>query len=259
MSAEMVYKKIFFQGREFAPPGSPVIRILPNTPLLTVALVLLMIGSVRAQAPTCAARYSPGTQQQRLQTGLLDGRAGPIKVVNNTETAAIISLYHPDAPKQIFKYWYAEAGQSYLLGTDNYSGDWGIQIDEGPICFVGRVATWDGRMFTTFPSRLFIADSSSLADATATADAIVRRGQAVPTSLPPQAAPAPETYEAIATRQISVGEARNGLISLLRAADLYRASGRSKEEQRVRDRINQIRNTAKAFVPEPSASKTVSN
>ncbi|XGV99160.1 MAG: hypothetical protein ACAF41_09510 [Leptolyngbya sp. BL-A-14] len=245
----MIYKKNFLQGREFAPPGS-LIRILPPTSLLTVAFVLLTTYLASAQVPTCVARYSPGTQQQRLQAGLLDGRVGQIKVVNNTETAAIISLYHPDAPKQVFKYWYAEPGQSYLLGIDNYSGDWGIQIDEGPICFVGRVATWDGRMFTTFPSRLFIADSSSPPNAT------VSRGQTGATSLQPQAAPAPETYEAIATRQISVGEARSGLISLLRAADLYRASGRSKEEQRVRDRINQIRSTAKAAVPEPSSPKT---
>jgi hypothetical protein len=170
---------------------------------------------------------------------LLDGRLGPIKVVNNTETATIISLYHPDAPKRVFKYWYAEPGQSYLLSVDNYSSDWGIQVDEGPICFVGRVASWDGHTFTTFPSRLFIADAPPTASA-----AITRSQTTLAVATPPPQSP--ETYEAIATKQITKGEARSGLISLLRAADLYRASGRVKEEERVRDHIKQIRDTAKA-------------
>lgn len=208
-----------------------------------MAIVLVPGQQARAQTPTCGSSYSPGTAQQRTQAGLLDGKIGPIKLVNNTETATIISLYHPDAPKRIFKYWYAEPGQSYLLGTDNYSSDWGIQVDEGPICFVGRVATWDGRTFTTFPSRLYIADSPPIE---VSAAAPVTRGQAV---TPSPSLQTPETYEAIATKQIATGEARNGLISLLRAADIYRANGRAKEEQRVRDRIKEIRNTNNASVP----------
>lgn len=183
---------------------------------------------LRAQAQ-CAAVYEPGIQPERIATGLFDGRVGPLKVINNTENATLISLYHPDAPKRVFKYWYAEPGGSYLLGTDSYSSDWGIQVDEGPICIVGRVASWDGSTFTTFPSRLFITEETPSMKGT------VSRSQ-----LPPSL-PSPADYEAIARKQLAEGDIRGSLISLLRAADLYKASGQIAAEKRVRDRINQIR------------------
>lgn len=201
------------------------------TVVLLPAVLLSFAGTpLRAQAQ-CTAAYEPGTQSQRISDGLFDGRVGPVKVVNNTENATVISLYHPDAPKRVFKYWYAEPGKSYLLGTDNYSSDWGIQMDDGPICIVGRVASWDGATFTTFPSRLFIADAPPIAGTVRSQPAI---------ALTPLPQP-PTAYEAIALKQLTEGEVRGGLISLLRAADLYRANGQTKEEQRVRDRIKQIR------------------
>ena len=205
-----------------------VIRsLLPAT-----ILVMLATAPLRAQAQ-CTASYEPGAQPQRITTGLFDGRVGSIKVINNTENATLISLYHPDAPKRVFKYWYAEPGESYLLGTDNYSSDWGIQVDEGPICIVGRVASWDGSTFTTFPSRLFITE------ATPSIKGTVSRSQ-LPVALQPSPQ-LPADYEAIARKQLAEGEIRGSLLSLLRAADLYKASGQIVEEKRVRDRINQIR------------------
>ncbi|MBW4580817.1 MAG: hypothetical protein KME42_14720 [Tildeniella nuda ZEHNDER 1965/U140] len=247
----MIDQKTFLQAGCLLQSCSPVAKILTVTlrRLLTIAvftpatIVLFTAHPLSAQAQSCATSYEPGALSQRTKSGLLDSRIGPIKVINNTETATVISLYHPDAPKRIFKYWYAEPGKSYLLGADNYTSDWGIQVDEGPICVVGRVASWDGRVFTTFPSRLFIADAPTAAELS------VSRSQTL-VSTPPLPQP-PETYEAIASRQIIQGDARNGLISLLRAADLYRASGRGKEEQRVRDRIQEIGNTGKASVSKP--------
>ncbi len=235
----MTDKKHFLQTSCPQQQIHPRVKILTFVCLPTTALVILTTYQTLAQAQSCTPSYEPGTVQQRTKSGLLDSRVGPIKVVNNTETATIISLYHPDAPKRVFKYWYAEPGQSYLLGTDNYSSDWGIQVDEGPICIVGRVASWNGQMFTTFPSRLFIADLPQTANA-----AVSRNQTMLAVATPPTQSP--ETYEAIASKQITQGEARSGLISLLRAADLYRASGRLKEEERVRDRIKQIRNPSKA-------------
>lgn len=235
-------------------PCLPIAKMLTLTvfsaiAVPTAAIVLLAVDRAGAQtSPTCESSYNPGTAQQRTKAGLLDGRVGPIKLVNNTATATIISLYHPDAPKRVFKYWFAEPGQSYLLGTDNYSSDWGIQVDEGPICLIGRVSTWDGRTFTTFPSRLYIADVPL------TAPAPITRGQA-PAQTPSPALQTPEAYETIATKQIAKGEARDGLISLLRAADLYRANGRVKEEQRVRDRIKAIRNTDNASAPDSTLKR----
>ncbi|PSB24592.1 hypothetical protein [Stenomitos frigidus] len=217
----------------------PAAKMLTSAFLSTTALLLLSVYQPSAQAQNCASSYEPGTLQQRTKSGLLDSRIGPIKIVNNTQTATIVSLYHPDAPKRIFKYWYAEPGKSYLLGTDSYSSDWGIQVDEGPICLVGRVASWDGHIFTTFPSRLFIVDAP-----VAVEPAVTRSQTSRALTLPPLQPP--EAYEAIATKQITQGDARTGLISLLRAADLYRVSGRLKEEQRVRDRIKQIRDGGKA-------------
>ena len=207
---------------------SNIIRTL----LPAAVLVMLTTVPLRAQAQ-CTTAYEPGAQPQRITTGLFDGRVGRIKVINNTENATLISLYHPDAPKRVFKYWYAEPGESYLLGTDNYSSDWGIQVDEGPICIVGRVASWDGSTFITFPSRLFITA------ATPSIKGTVSRSQ-----LPVALAPSPQLpadYEAIARKQLAEGEVRGSLISLLRAADLYKANGQIAEEKRVRDRINQIR------------------
>ena len=243
----MIANKNFLQADCFLQPHRPVAKILTATVLkiLTIAalapaaVILLTAPQLSAQTPTCAALYEPGAPLQRSQSGLFDGRVGPIKVTNNTETATVISLYHPDAPKRIFKYWYAEPGQSYLLGADNYSSDWGIQVDEGPICFVGRVASWDGRMFTTFPSRLFITDAPPV-----TRSGVSKSQPAM--ALTPLLPQPPETYEAIAAKQITHGDARSGLISLLRAADLYRVSGRAKEEQRVRDRIKQLCEPSKA-------------
>ena len=244
----MIANKNFLQVNGHLQSHRPATKLLPMivAKLLTVTFLTPTVitltahqlhaqthAQTHAQAPTCAASYEPGAPLHRSQSGLFDGRIGPIKVTNNTETAAVISLYHPDAPKRIFKYWYAEPGQSYFLGTDSYSSDWGIQMDEGPICLVGRVASWDGKMFTTFPSRLFITDAP-----TATRSATSKSQTAV--ALTPPLPQPPETYEAIASKQITHGETRNGLISLLRAADLYRASGRAKEERRVRDRIKQL-------------------
>ncbi|MBW4472845.1 MAG: hypothetical protein KME45_21085 [Stenomitos rutilans HA7619-LM2] len=249
----MIDKQNFLQASCLLQERLPVAKILTLTVLSalvpTASIVLVSVDQASAQTPTCNSSYSPGTIQQRTKVGLLDSRVGPIKLVNNTATATIISLYHPDAPKRIFKYWYAEPGQSYLLGTDSYSSDWGIQVDEGPICIVGRVATWDGHTFTTFPSRLYIADVPSTAETSLTVDAPMTQGQPMVQSAPLQT---PETYEAIATKQIAKGEIRSGLISLLRAADLYRTSGHLKEERRVRDRIQAIRNTDNTSVSNTS-------
>ena len=238
-NAKMIDKKDFpSAGCSFQPSSVVKIFTLFQTNnvrrilLPSTVLVMLATAPLRAQAQ-CTASYEPGAQPQRIATGLFDGRVGPIKVINNTENATIISLYHPDAPKQVFKYWYAEPGKSYLLGTDHYSSDWGIQVDEGPICIVGRVASWDGSTFTTFPSRLFITEALPSIWGTVT------RSQ-LPVMLPssPQF---PADYEAIARKQLAEGEIRGSLLSLLRAADLYKASGQIAEERRVRDRINQLR------------------
>ncbi|MBW4693076.1 MAG: hypothetical protein KME27_15085 [Lyngbya sp. HA4199-MV5] len=250
----MTYQQNFLQANGLLLQCLPVAKILTLTVFSTIAVpaaAIVLLAADRAGAQTsraCESLYNPGTAQQRTKAGLLDGRVGPIKLVNNTATATIISLYHPEAPKRVFKYWFAEPGQSYLLGTDNYSSDWGIQVDEGPICLVGRVSTWDGQTFTTFPSRLYIADFPL------TAAAPVTRGQA-PAQAPSPALQTPETYETIATKQIATGEARDGLISLLRAADLYRANGRVKEEQRVRDRIQAIRKTDSASTPDSTLKR----
>ena len=236
----MIANKSFLQVNGHLPLHRPRAKILTATvaqlltvTLLTPTVIALTTYQLSAQTPMCASSYEPGIPLQRSQSGLFDGRIGPIKITNNTETAAVISLYHPDAPKRIFKYWYAEPGRSYLLGTDNYSSDWGIQMDEGPICIVGHVASWDGKMFTTFPSRLFITDAPPASRSVAS------RSQ-TSAALTPPLPPPPETYEAIASKQITHGDTRKGLISLLRAADLYRASGRAQEERRVRDRIKQL-------------------
>ncbi len=208
----------------------PAVQVLRMASAVAVGLALLGVVQPQAQAQSCTSTYEPGSLQQRQRSGLWDGRIGPIRVVNNTENAIVVSLYHPNAPDRVFKYWYAEPGQRFLLSNDNYSSDWGIQIDEGPICYVGRVSSWDSRMFTTFPSRLFITDSP----ARSRLSAVKSQAVAVPLAI---GSPRPETYEAIAAKQIKQGQQRNGLVSLLRAADLYRASGRTQDEQRVRDRI----------------------
>jgi hypothetical protein len=242
----MIANKNFLQVNRHLQSHCPVAKRLTVSvaQILTVTffaptVITLTAHQLNAQTITCASSYEPGAPLQRSQSGLFDGRIGPIKVTNNTETAAVISLYHPDAPQRIFKYWYAEPGQSYFLGTDSYSSDWGIQMDEGPVCIVGRVATWDGRTFTTFPSRLFITDAPPATRSVAS------KSQTSVTLTPPLPQP-PETYEAIASKQITHGDTRNGLISLFRAADLYRASGRAKEERRVRERIKQLCDPGKA-------------
>jgi hypothetical protein len=238
-NAKMTDKKDFPPaGCSFQPSSAVKIFTLFQTNnvigilLPATVLVMLAMAPLRAQAQ-CTASYEPGTQSQRITTGLFDGRVGPIKVVNNTENATLISLYHPDAPKRVFKYWYAEPGEGYLLGTDHYSSDWGIQVDDGPICLVGRVASWDSSTFTTFPSRLFITEAPpSLKGTPSSSQPLVAQ---------PPSPQIPADYEAIARKQLAEGEIRGSLLSLLRAADLYKASGQVAEEKRVRDRIKQIR------------------
>ncbi len=229
----MLFKVKSFQRGSLLQPPCSVAKILETALGSVTTLIVLTAAQAAVSAQSCLSSYQPGTHQQRVSAGLADGRVGPIKLVNNTDNALIVSLYHPDAPDRVFKYWYAEPGQGFLLSNDNYGSDWGLQIDEGPICFVGRVGSWDGHIFTTFPSRLFAVDATS-------STALAADKSRIPT---PQltSIQRPETYENIATEQIKQGQPRSGLISLLRAADLYRVSGQSTAEQRVRDRIKQLR------------------
>lgn len=107
-------------------------------------------------APACTATYDPSPY--RPGTPGWDGRIGKIAFYNGTNQTVKVTLYHPDAPNQIFDTWDIEPGANLFIGDNSYGMDWGIKVDNSNTCIVGLVSDWNyfngAYNFQTWPERL---------------------------------------------------------------------------------------------------------
>jgi hypothetical protein len=104
----------------------------------------------------CSSTYDP--QPYRPGTAGWTGRVGKIVFSNGTGIPVSVNLYHPDTPNRIFGTWTIQPGQNVYLGENNYGMDWGIKVNNSPICIVGLVSDWNAfngtLMFQTSVERL---------------------------------------------------------------------------------------------------------
>jgi Domain of unknown function (DUF4157) len=104
----------------------------------------------------CSSTYDP--RPYRPGTSRWNGRVGQIAFNNGTSTSVKVTLFHPDAPATAFNSWNVQPGQNLYLGGDNYGMDWGIQVNDSPICIVGSVSDWNSfngsHIFQTWVERI---------------------------------------------------------------------------------------------------------
>lgn len=89
----------------------------------------------------CMPVYNPSTYRPG-QPGWT-GHIGKIAFANTTSTPINVTLYNPDAPQGPFKKWAVQPNQNIFLDSNNYGMDWGIQVNNDPVCIVGRVSGWN--------------------------------------------------------------------------------------------------------------------
>ncbi|MEE3719760.1 hypothetical protein V2H45_23745 [Tumidithrix elongata RA019] len=113
-------------------------------------------GSGGVNTVACSSTYDP--RPYRPGTSGWTGRVGQIAFNNGTSASVRVTLFHPDAPTRAFKSWNVQPRQNLFLGGDNYGMDWGIQVDNSPICIVGSVSDWNSfngsQIFQTWVERV---------------------------------------------------------------------------------------------------------
>jgi hypothetical protein len=87
--------------------------------------------------------YNPGTFEERVKSGLFNGRVGRIKITNGTSDVICIKLYHPDDPHRIFSKQAIPMRDTIFLTGGPYGSDWGIQVNESKINIIGKIASWN--------------------------------------------------------------------------------------------------------------------
>jgi hypothetical protein len=191
---------------------------------LTVAVLFACLNSQQAKAQSaCSPIYAPGSYQQRVDSGLFNGRVGRVRLVNNTDYSVVITLYHPDAPHQEFGFWVIEPRQSSFLDQNYYGSDWGIQLDEGEICIIGQVSNWNGSVFETQPRNL-----------TVTSISIDNPNDLPPRDLEPED-PLPHLRRG--RNLIAKGHRPQGVKALVRAQNIYREQDNTRMVNQLRAEI----------------------
>ena len=114
--------------------------------LVPFAFVIVGFSQEKAHAQTqsaCSSTYSPpATVEERRSAGLFDGKVGKAAFNNSGRSSVTLTLYHPAAPAGPFNTYTIEAGKFVYISEDNYGSDWGIQLNNGPICILGKVSDW---------------------------------------------------------------------------------------------------------------------
>ncbi|NJO16739.1 MAG: hypothetical protein HC877_13625 [Thioploca sp.] len=107
---------------------------------------------------SCSYTYNPSNY--RPGTSLWDGHNGYIAFNNPTFSTVTVKLYHPDLPQWTWGTWIIPARtDSWLYDNDQglrLSMDWGIQVNDSPICILKVVSNWDfdGNYFQTSTMRI---------------------------------------------------------------------------------------------------------
>jgi hypothetical protein len=104
----------------------------------------------------CSTTYNPSAY--RPGTSQWDGHIGRIAFYNPTRGTVRVTLYHPDAPYWSFSSWSVPAGVNGWLVYNNQAFsigmDWGIQVNNSPICIVKAVSGWNSSYFQASTSRI---------------------------------------------------------------------------------------------------------
>ncbi|KAM3089851.1 tetratricopeptide repeat protein [Phormidesmis sp. 146-35] len=121
-------------------------NMLNRSRFLVIPLFFFSISLIQEKAnaeSTCSSTYSPpATVEERRSAGLFDGKIGRAAFKNSGSDAITLTLYHPDAPANPFGKFTIEPGQFVYIGADNYGSDWGLQMNDGSICILGKVSDW---------------------------------------------------------------------------------------------------------------------
>ncbi|BAP54574.1 hypothetical protein THII_0277 [Thioploca ingrica] len=93
----------------------------------------------------CSYTYNPN--DYRPGAALWDGHSGSIAFNNPTVSTVTVKLYHPDIPQWTWGTWIIPARTESWLYDNNQklilSMDWGIQVNDSPICILKVVSNWD--------------------------------------------------------------------------------------------------------------------
>lgn len=188
--------------------------------LLTFITVSLIPQEVKAQPPACSSTYEPpATVQERRNAGWFDGRVGRAAFRNNSDQTRIITLYHPDnsAP---FRFWVIDPEKFVYLGEFNYGSDFGIQINDEPICLIGRVSTYSAKEGFVVTPEIMGATSIPLDDVRERANGFTIR----------------DNGRALARQ----GRRKDAVKSLAYAADIFRVQKKFNEERATRNELNNL-------------------
>ena len=118
-----------------------------RTFLIPLALIATSLIQGKAQAQSaCSSTYSPpATVEERRATGLLDDHVGNVHFWHIADSGIArpitLNFYDPDAPGKPSISYILESGELKAL-EGKYSSNWGIQMDDGPICILGKVSSW---------------------------------------------------------------------------------------------------------------------
>ena len=133
------------------------------TVFTTLTFILLTGASSQATKAQSCPPYEGAKMRRHLYAGApYEGQGtAQIAVVNTTNQRVTIQLYHPDDPnpgQRPFSSTVIEPGQNAYLGPHYYGADWGIQVDQSCIRYVGQVSDWNlfgGKyIFQTWPTRI---------------------------------------------------------------------------------------------------------
>lgn len=110
----------------------------------------------RSRGSGCSYTYDPSSY--RPGTASWDGHIGQIAFYNPTSAAVKVTLYHPDAPGWAFGAWNIPARVNGWLYYKNslltVGMDWGIQVNNSPICILKVASDWKANYFQTSTTRL---------------------------------------------------------------------------------------------------------
>jgi hypothetical protein len=110
----------------------------------------------RSQGNNCSydydpSRYGPGT-------ALWDGHQGAIAFYNPTSTPVKVTLYDPEAPQTAFASWQVAARTNtwlkYRKQRLDLSMDWGIQVNDSPICILKIASNWKSDYFQSSTTQI---------------------------------------------------------------------------------------------------------
>jgi hypothetical protein len=105
----------------------------------------------------CSSTYDP--TNYRPGTSEWDGHTGWVAFYNSASSTVRVTLYHPDAPRWSFGTWDIPARQNwwlyYYYSPLTVSMDWGIKVNNSPVCIVKKVTSWRGNSyFQAYTSRM---------------------------------------------------------------------------------------------------------